>query len=150
MRVRFWSAKRSHHGLAVRRVPRHSASAAAPGPRTVLTAWYMGLRWRGPGAGQGPATAGSRMPGSGCCAPGDDGGGAAGHALKGHVRCVAAGSRTGLSGASASRWMPLAVAAYDQIIGLDLGDVAVDGCITKAPCGGPLAGPSPVTGAKAA
>jgi hypothetical protein len=38
----------------------------------------------------------------------------------------------------------LALQAYDQIIGLELGDVAVDGCITKAPCGGPLAGPSPV------
>ena len=38
----------------------------------------------------------------------------------------------------------LALAAYDQIIGLELADVAVDGCITKAPCGGPLAGPSPV------
>jgi hypothetical protein len=38
----------------------------------------------------------------------------------------------------------LALAAYDQIIGLELADGAVDGCITKAPCGGPLAGPSPV------
>ncbi len=38
----------------------------------------------------------------------------------------------------------LALRAYDQMIGLELCDVAVDGCITKAPCGGPLAGPSPV------
>jgi Transposase DDE domain len=38
----------------------------------------------------------------------------------------------------------LALAAYDQVIGLELGDVAVDGCITKAPCGGERAGPSPV------
>jgi Transposase DDE domain len=38
----------------------------------------------------------------------------------------------------------LALAAYDQMIGLELGDVAVDGCITKAPCGGQRAGPSPV------
>jgi len=38
----------------------------------------------------------------------------------------------------------LALAAYDQIIGLELADVAVDGCMTKAPCGGPLAGPRPV------
>src|SRR5260370_25022233 len=30
------------------------------------------------------------------------------------------------------------------MIGLELGDVAVDGCITKAPCGGECAGPSPV------
>jgi hypothetical protein len=29
----------------------------------------------------------------------------------------------------------LALAAYDQMIGLDLADVAVDGCITKAPYG---------------
>jgi len=27
--------------------------------------------------------------------------------------------------------------AFDQMIGLELGDIAVDGCITKAPCGGP-------------
>jgi hypothetical protein len=38
----------------------------------------------------------------------------------------------------------LALAAYDRMIGLDLGDIAVDGCITKAPCGGDCAGPSPV------
>ena len=37
-----------------------------------------------------------------------------------------------------------ALRAYDQIIGLELGDVAVDGCMTKAPCGGERAGPSPV------
>ena len=30
----------------------------------------------------------------------------------------------------------LALAAYDQMIGLELAGVAVDGCITKAPCGG--------------
>lgn len=34
--------------------------------------------------------------------------------------------------------------AYDWMIGLDLSDVAVDGCITKAPCGGQKAGRSPV------
>ena len=34
--------------------------------------------------------------------------------------------------------------AYDQIVGLDLGDVTVDGCIVKAPCGGDAAGKSPV------
>lgn len=37
-----------------------------------------------------------------------------------------------------------ALAAYDLIIGLDLDDVSVDGCATKAPCGGDKAGPSPV------
>ncbi len=34
--------------------------------------------------------------------------------------------------------------AYDRFIGLLLGDLAVDGCITKAPCGGEKAGKSPV------
>jgi hypothetical protein len=38
----------------------------------------------------------------------------------------------------------LALRAYDQVIGLELADVAVDGCITKAACGGEYAGPSPV------
>jgi Transposase DDE domain len=38
----------------------------------------------------------------------------------------------------------LALRAYDQMIGLELGDVAVDGCLTKAPCGGEHTGPSPV------
>ncbi len=36
------------------------------------------------------------------------------------------------------------VEAYDRLIGLLLGDLAVDGCITKAPCGGEKAGRSPV------
>jgi transposase len=34
--------------------------------------------------------------------------------------------------------------AYDRTIGLDLSEVAVDCCITKAPCGGEKAGKSPV------
>ena len=34
--------------------------------------------------------------------------------------------------------------AYDQVTGLELADVAVDGCLTRAPCGGERAGPSPV------
>ena len=34
--------------------------------------------------------------------------------------------------------------AYDRMIGLNLADLAVDGCITKAPCGGEVAGRSPV------
>jgi hypothetical protein len=38
----------------------------------------------------------------------------------------------------------IALAAYDRIIGLELADVCVDGCITKAPCGGQKAGKSPV------
>jgi transposase len=38
----------------------------------------------------------------------------------------------------------IALDAYDRFIGLQLADVAVDGCITKAPCGGEKAGKSPV------
>ena len=38
----------------------------------------------------------------------------------------------------------LVLEAYDRTIGLELSDVAVDGCITKAPCGGERAGKSPV------
>jgi hypothetical protein len=38
----------------------------------------------------------------------------------------------------------LALRAYDQMIGLELEDLAVDGCLTKAPCGGEAAGRSPV------
>jgi hypothetical protein len=38
----------------------------------------------------------------------------------------------------------LALAAYDRMIGLELDDLAVDGCITKAPSGGEAAGRSPV------
>jgi transposase len=34
--------------------------------------------------------------------------------------------------------------SYDRIVGLMLDDIAVDGCITKAPGGGEVAGPSPV------
>jgi transposase len=38
----------------------------------------------------------------------------------------------------------LALEAYDKLIGLQLSDVAVDCCITKAPCGGEKAGTNPV------
>jgi len=38
----------------------------------------------------------------------------------------------------------LVLGAYDRMIGLELHDLAVDGCITKAPCGGDHAGRSPV------
>lgn len=38
----------------------------------------------------------------------------------------------------------IAFEAYDRFIGLELADIAVDGCITKAPCGGEKAGKSPV------
>lgn len=38
----------------------------------------------------------------------------------------------------------LSLEAYDRIVGLDLENITVDGCITKAPCGGEAAGRSPV------
>lgn len=38
----------------------------------------------------------------------------------------------------------LCLDAYDRLVGLELSTVTVDGCITKAPCGGEAAGPSPV------
>jgi transposase len=38
----------------------------------------------------------------------------------------------------------LALGAYDRMLGLDLEELAVDGCITKAPAGGEVAGRSPV------
>ncbi len=34
--------------------------------------------------------------------------------------------------------------AYDRVVGLELGEAAVDCCITKSPCGGEKAGTSPV------
>lgn len=42
------------------------------------------------------------------------------------------------------RLQTLVLAQYDRMIGLELGDIAVDGCITKAPCGGESAGRRPV------
>jgi IS5 family transposase len=42
----------------------------------------------------------------------------------------------------------LALEAYDKIIGLQLSDVTVDCCITKAPCGGDKAGRNPVDRSK--
>lgn len=42
------------------------------------------------------------------------------------------------------RLQAIVLDAYDRMIGLELADVAVDGCVTKAPCGGELAGRSPV------
>ncbi len=38
----------------------------------------------------------------------------------------------------------LAREAYDRMIGLELDDLAIDGCVTKAPSGGEAAGRSPV------
>jgi hypothetical protein len=38
----------------------------------------------------------------------------------------------------------MALEAYDRIVGLELSEVAVDCCITKAPCGGESAGRNPI------
>jgi transposase len=42
------------------------------------------------------------------------------------------------------RLQTLVLAAYDRMLGLTPRDIAVDCCITKAPCGGEVAGRSPV------
>jgi Transposase DDE domain len=42
------------------------------------------------------------------------------------------------------RLRQICLEAYDRLIGLELSEVAVDGCLTKAPCGGEKAGRSPV------
>jgi transposase len=41
----------------------------------------------------------------------------------------------------------LVLAADDRLVGLELEQLAVDRCATKAPCGGQVAGPSPSTAA---
>ena len=41
-----------------------------------------------------------------------------------------------------------AIAGYDKVIGLDLSEVAVDGSLHKAPCGGEGTGPNPTDRAK--
>jgi transposase len=40
--------------------------------------------------------------------------------------------------------LDMALEAYDRFLGIELTDLAVDCCITKAPCGGEMAGKSPV------
>jgi transposase len=42
----------------------------------------------------------------------------------------------------------LVLEAYDRMIGLELSDLAVDGCLTVAPCGGEVAGRIPVNRGK--
>lgn len=43
-----------------------------------------------------------------------------------------------------TRLEQLCLDGYEQMIGLDLENLIVDGCIVKAPCGGEAAGRSPV------
>lgn len=49
---------------------------------------------------------------------------------------IAAGVFTGLE--------QIVLETYDRVVGLDLADITVDGQITKAPCGGEVAGKSPI------
>jgi transposase len=49
-----------------------------------------------------------------------------------------------IEGGVMERLRKIALTAYERTIGLELADMAVDGCITKAPCGGEKAGKSPV------
>ena len=44
----------------------------------------------------------------------------------------------------AQHLLRIGLAAYDRMIGLNLDDLAVDGAITKSPCGGEVSGRSPV------
>ncbi len=44
----------------------------------------------------------------------------------------------------AQELLRLGLAAYDRMIGLNLDELAVDGAITKSPCGGEVSGRSPV------
>jgi transposase len=50
----------------------------------------------------------------------------------------------GITAGVAEQLRLLVLAAYDQLFGLELAQLAVDSCTTKAPCGGQTAGPSPV------
>jgi transposase len=49
-----------------------------------------------------------------------------------------------ISAGVAERLRRLMLGAYDRLFGLELEQLAVDSCTTKAPCGGQVAGPSPV------
>jgi transposase len=49
-----------------------------------------------------------------------------------------------ISAGVAEQLRQAALGAYDRMHGLELEQLAVDSCITKAPCGGQVAGPSPV------
>lgn len=48
-----------------------------------------------------------------------------------------------VAGLMAQLWA-LVLEAYDRMIGLEIDDIAIDCCITKAPCGGEVAGRNPV------
>ena len=52
------------------------------------------------------------------------------------------------AGADGAAQAEICLEAYNRLIGLELSEVAVDCCITKAPCGGQKAARSPVDRAK--
>src|SRR4051794_19868446 len=56
----------------------------------------------------------------------------------------AVASRSGPRPGVGQQLLRLGLAAYHQMIGLELDDLSVDGAITKSPCGGEVAGRSPV------
>ncbi len=62
----------------------------------------------------------------------------------GHQRQPNPGARRVVGTGVAEHLRRAVLGAYDQLFGLELEHLAVDGCITKAPCGGQVAGPSPV------
>jgi hypothetical protein len=62
----------------------------------------------------------------------------------GRPPCVADGTSGSRGRGDVAALEGIARDAYDRLVGLDLGETAVDCCITKAPCGGEKAGRSPV------
>lgn len=60
----------------------------------------------------------------------------------------ATGAPNGSTPASSAKLVEESIAGYDRIIGLDLSEVAVDGSLHKAPCGGEGTGPNPTDRAK--
>ena len=62
----------------------------------------------------------------------------------GPSRCTSQLSKLCRALAEMDKLRQIALEAYDKFIGLRLTDVAVDCCITKAPCGGEVAGRNPV------
>lgn len=51
---------------------------------------------------------------------------------------------SGSTRASSPNSGDLCLEVYDQIIGIGLDEITIDGCLVKAPCGGEAAGKSPV------
>src|SRR4051812_49713055 len=58
--------------------------------------------------------------------------------------CGSGGAETSNRRSLMERLREISLDAYDRLIGLELSEVAVGCCITKAPCGGQKAGRNPV------